>query len=382
MQTPGAGPGAVSLGVEVGYDDNVFRMDHGPLRRQGSPVSSAAFRWDRIVGAGMTLRYGFEAVRFSADAATENHVRHTSALSGSGRRGGLAWEFSSQTIAVNGDDRSPVFGLSRSCFAISPPRERRDQWQNRSAARCRQNLGAAFVQGVATFAGYDLRTSPQVVAGVDNYVDRADTAGGIEVGRVLSNGLSVAAGIRAGQQFQDRDGGRKSDRSNHYRRLLLSFDGPLAGRFRIVGAVGPARHTYAINSTGPARIDRWYADLGLNVSLTARDTLHVSTKRAQGVASTGNVSSQDLASTVQWRHRFSAVWAASVAAKVAGGIYDGAMRDDEQTVGAGTVTWRTKHGPEVNLTCGGEVSRDCSLRPDPARDYQRRHASLATNWTF
>ncbi len=373
--------GRITLAAEESWDGNVFRMAQGPLRNVESRVTTGTVRWEGAM-RGVALTYGLEAVGYSGVAATENHVRQTFGGAGHGAWWAADWDWNAQWLVVDGADVSPRFGGGRNCFAITAPRERRDQTQIRTALAGTWRWGREFVRVVGGLTDYDLRTDRQAGPGVDNYVDRSDRVGGVDGGWRSGQGNAFFIGYRWGGQRQDRDGGKLSDRTNRYERVLVGCDGRVVEKLRLTVQLGPERHRYRADSVGPGEIERLWVDASATWQVAKGATLQGGTKRLQAVASTGTVSSQDITHFVQGRMQLAARWSATLGVRRSTGIYDGAVRDDELLSGTCAVAWRPRTGGEFTLTYLNEAGRDRTGVKDATREFHRAVVGLEAGWEF
>jgi hypothetical protein len=374
-------PVTSALGLELAYDTSVFRVKEGPLADRAAWVATATARVEVKARGGARLRYALEQAEF-VGASSEEHARHAATLAWQGALGSANWDVTSTAMWVDGAVESPRFGAGRNCFAISLARERRAQWQYRSAARWTYRRDAGFVRLVGAFTGYDMRTRAQTAPGTDNYVDRHDVAGGLDVGRELGTGVSIALGYRRGYQEQDRDGGRLSDRSNDYHRLPVLIEGKLGPSVKVTLQAGPEWHRYAGDSVGPRSIARWYVDGSVVAAVGAADEVTLTRKQVQTLASTGGVSTQDISTGLAWRHRFDPRWSMTLGWKLQNGIYDGSIRDDVLRTAHAGVDWTPRRGLEIGVHLNVEAGRDRSVLRAADREFSRTVLGVRGAWAF
>ncbi|MDD3178963.1 MAG: hypothetical protein PHQ04_01285 [Opitutaceae bacterium] len=383
--TGGAEPAAQALKVAVGfeqaYDTDVFRMDQGPLGDRGSAVTTLSAQVSGTLPCGIAASYAPMAAWYWSDSSEDN-MRHVGTFSGKGEVAAANWEASTQTTYVDGSRQAPAFGLGHSCFTIAQGRERREQWQNRSSLAVRVDGPVGFVRAAGAFAGYDLRTVQSAAAGYDNYVDRYDIQGGVDAGCAGKGRPTFWLGYRHGYQFQDRDGGRPSDRSNHYDRLVFGVEGQLAPWLKIAVQAGPDYHHYASGSAGHRYLTRLFADASATLRVAPGDTVQLTTKHFQWVSSTGFASYNDVSCQTVWKHDFSQSISVTIGGKALAGLYDGIVRKDWIYAGTAGVTWRADAQWEWVFGYMHEIGHDASALNDPNREWRRDLTSIGLTWKY
>lgn len=368
------------LGAGIEWDDNVYRMATGPLASRESLVSSVTAQITGWSTADISTSYTFEAFAYSG-ALPENHQRHMADLRHHGRTAQLAWEASSNVVWINGTRDGLGYFSGHNSYATTIARERREQWQNRTSVSVQTTGSRGFLRGVGQFVGYDLRTHAGTLPSCDNYVDRSDLHGGLDLGHPISGG-TVAIGYRRGRQFQDRDGGRTSDRSNDYHRIVLIIDWKRDELLRCTVVLGPEWHRYARDSTGPAKVDALFAETAVSWIFATRDTVAVSIRRSQTLASTGGTSYRDTAVSTTWRRKLSRQWSISAGARALGARYDGVVRNDWLLTGSLGLTRGIREHAELGLTCTRELGRDLSGLDDRSREFTRNVLNVQGSWHF
>lgn len=377
----------ISLTGSVGYDDSVYAIDAGPLAHAESGFAIASARLATAFGPGVSLAYVPSATTYF-DEALENHVKHL--LSGAWKQsaGAFSWNAATEFAYVDGNDRGVDYGAGcGSAFSTAVPRERRDQWQNKSDLSLRHDSSLGFVRGVGRLQYWDMLTRP---VGTANYVDRHDLNGGLDLGRTLpKGGPEVYLGYRHGYQFQDRDANPASPRhsSNHYDRYLAGLDGQLGRAVKISAQAGWARHSYpgdAATYAGSAHEEDLFTDITLAWNVTSSDELQLKTCQSRTFSTTGTNSILLSSHQLAWNHRFSPRWSASLAGRLAEAEYAPAKRDDLAYTALASVTCNI----DPSWSCTLAASRDWGRDHDNTiagldktlREFDRAVVSLGLTW--
>ena len=379
---PSAAGGAVTAGVGVaaGYDSNVYRMDAGDLAKRGSWTLGLHPSVDWRPFEGLSLAYAGEA-SFFLDESGEDHARHTVTLryAEPGR-----FFFQSATTRVQGPRDAVEFVDGRNAWATTLVRERRDQWQNRTSAHATLRQGEWFARPSASLVYFDLDSRVRLgVPGYDNWINRYDLQGGVDLGRELETG-EVYIGWRRGRQHQGDQGARPTTRSNKYHRVFLGFSGNPVEALSLDVEAGPSFHRYDDPaSAGPSSIDAWYVNARARLRIGEQDTLSATASMNKAVASTGVLSSEMRAFTVEYSRTLIDGGRLRMHAAARGLIYDGSLvKDWMYPFGAGwTQEWTENLRTEIDLT--REEGRDRRDGPAVAsREFSRTVLSARLNYRF
>ncbi len=378
----------VSAVVLIGYDDNLYGIDTGRLSRVGSGFTNLSARIAARPAAGISLAYSPSVATFF-DEPREDHVKHLLSASGRGVWGdALSWSASTEALFVDGDDRGVNYGPGCGhAFSTALPRERRDQWQNRSDVALRHDAAFGFVRGVGRLQYWDMHTAPDAGA---NYVDRHDVSGGLDLGRSLREaGPEIYLGYRRGYQFQDRDASPSSPRhaSNHYDRTLAGFDGKLASALRLSAQTGWARHAYPgdpIVYAGSAHEEGLYTDATLVWTPTRDDEVQFKTSRCRTMSTTGVNSILLTTHQLSWRRALGERWSATVGARFIDAEYAPAKRDDVLYTATASLACKIDDSWSATLNASRDWGRDAHNDVTGAgallRDFDRHVVSVALTW--
>jgi len=155
---------------------------------------------------------------------------------------------------------------------------------------------------------YDLMTDQHKASvapfkGYQNYVDRSDLNGGLDVGFKFIPSLAATLGYRYGHQYQAAlpnsvdtlvVNGQQANASTDYQRVLVGLEGSPWKWLTVKMVVGPEFRKYG--SAAPVANDKtvnYYAEGTLTATLTPVQTLSLTCKHWQWVSSTGKLAYED-----------------------------------------------------------------------------------------
>ena len=312
----------LSGGFKESYDDNVLLVaDRTPgLAAKSSWVTTLSpkvgFNFAPLLGdqntlSALTLAYTPD-FNFYHEAPSENYDAHKIANAIKGKTGELSFSVDNVFLYNDGNEVAPIYALSpasandknRSAYATAVPRERRKQIQERNTIVLQYDLHDFFIRPTASLLDYDLMTdwhkSAAAYTGYQNYVDRSDVNGGLDVGYYLFKNLAVTVGYRYGHQIQQAlpasvdtlaaINGQPPHATADYQRLLFGLEGkPLdwlavkllgSPEFRVYNSAAPVADDNSIN---------YYGEASIIANITAKHTLAFTYKHCQWVSSTGKL---------------------------------------------------------------------------------------------
>jgi len=310
----------LSLGVKESYDDNLLLVagEVPGLQPKGSWITTVSpkvgFDLVPILSHQTTLQtFGFAYSPDFAiyhDASSESYDAHRFNNTIKGKAGDFSFSLDNALLFNDGSSVAPTYAVdqsatalnqadkNRSCYATGAPRERRKQIQDRATVLLQYDIGRFFFRPSASLLFYDLmtdwhNTTAAPYKGYQNYTDRADVNGGVDLGYKVTSNLGITLGFRQGHQYQQAyastvDATYQS--SSDYQRLLLGLEGKpwkwlnvkIAGGpdFRAYNATAPVDHLHSIT---------YYGEALLTATLSANQTLTFAYKQWQWVSSTGKV---------------------------------------------------------------------------------------------
>jgi Uncharacterized protein conserved in bacteria (DUF2320). len=374
----------VTLGTSMGFDSNVYLAAFGRLANRESMVSTVSARFDARFDSGVALAYAATATEFWSER-DENNIRQTLGAFWIRTLDALAWSTSTEFALVAGDDRGVDYGIGiGSAFSTAAPRERRDQWQNKTDLSLRHDSDLGFVRAIGNLRFWDMRTRP--VASCD-YVDRYDVQGGLDVGRALGrSGLETYFGYRRGRQFQDNDFSPSTidHATNRYDRYLVGVDGSPAKSLKLDAQVGWAKHGYTPDYAGSAHEEGLFSDATVTWIVTPDDELQLKTGRSRTVATTGRNSILSTVHHVSWKHVFGPKWSTTLTGRVIEAEYAPFPRDDFHYAAGVSLTWNATQALRGTLSLSQDWGRNhlnnLSGLAEARREFDRTAVSVDVSW--
>lgn len=401
----------LSVSVKESHDDNVYLAGVGAMRNHSSWLTTVTPKFDfnfaPLLGTNQfpTLAFGY-APEITAyhRAPAESCTAHRLGNTVKGRAGALSFALENGFTFVDGSEVGPAYPDGRSCYATSGVRERREQLQDRAKITLQYDADQWFVRPTAALLYYDLMTAlkdpslPTTPTGYDNYADRYDVNGGVDLGWRLHPHLAATVGYRYGHQSEQQYSfdplhlGSSSD----YQRVLLGLEGNPWSWLTVALQAGPDFRSYAPNTathttpvSNPHRVT-YYGEAALAAKISAGDTVTFKFKQWQWLSSTGKVpyfdGSYDLAYNRKCTEKLSVnLGGRLLTADYTSGNLVTCKRDDWQyTVSAGasyalTAHFSTAVAYAVDL---GRNNQD-GLTANPAtREYDRHLVSLGVQYRF
>lgn len=324
------------------FDSNIHLQDTQPLAANKAAAEAAGYdpvepnrsSWVTSILPKVGLEYKPVAafslsasyapdVSFYHEAAEEDYVAHRGLLSLGGRLSNTVWELINTATYIDGDTQGPVFARPGDVTALGgiPIRDRRAAVVFRNTFRLTQTVGDWFVRPIASSYIHDFRTELRYVPPADrsayvyeNYVDREEMIGGIDVGYRAFGKNYLVLGYRYGRQDQGRapngPAGKLIDSpfDSAYHRVLAGFEGAPADWIKISLLVGPdirefspaARRTYP--TFNPDEL-LCYLDTAITILPSSADTITLKATRYEQPAFSSFSMYEDIKNEFAWRHR-------------------------------------------------------------------------------
>jgi opacity protein-like surface antigen len=323
----------LSAGVKEGYDDNVLLVSGDGMKPQSSWISTLSpklgFNFAPLLGDQQTLQtlsltYAPE-LAFYHEAPSENYTANrinnvikakagdltfgldNAFLDNDGSRDAPTYAFSQSTPASNQNDKF------RNFYAAAVPRERRDQIQDRATTLWQYDWNNCFVRPTAalTFYGLDTylhNTGAVPYKGYQDYVNRYDANGGMDLGYKVTPDLAVTLGYRYGSQHQQQFAPAISSdshfSSSDYQRVLLGLEGKPWNWLKVKLAGGPDFRDY--NPDAPVNdphMTTYYGEAAVTATISEDQSVTFNYKQWQFVSAYGFVPYFDTtyALTYHWK---------------------------------------------------------------------------------
>jgi opacity protein-like surface antigen len=417
----------LALGVRESYDDNLLLVSGNGMAPQSSWVTTVSpkvgFNFAPLLGDQKTLQtlsliYSPD-FNIYHDAPSQSYNAHKIGDTIKGQAGDFSFSLDNAFLYNDGDHQAPIYALNqlsgasanqfdqfRNNFAHAVARERLAQTQDRATVLLQYDWDKFFVRPVASLLDYNLMTdwhntkySPWM--GYQNYVDRYDVNGGMDVGYKLIPGLAATLGYRYGSQYQQQFPTAITSDSHYsssdYQRVLLGLEGKPWNWLEVKLAGGPDFRNYnsmaPVNDRNPVK---YYGEAVLTATLTPSQTVTFNYKQWQWVASTGKVPEYDSTYALTYHWSATKQLGLNLGGKVleadftGGNDYAGtapSRRDDlEYEVSAG-VTYAFNSHLSANLAYTYDLG-DNALNNLPAslgpsyRDFEHQVVSLGLQFKF
>jgi len=310
----------LTLGVKESYDDNLLGVSGDGLKPQASWITTVSpkigFNFAPLLGKKtalqtLSLTYAPD-FNIYEDASSQNYDAHKIGNSIKGKTGDFSFSLDNAFLDNDGNHQAPIYALNqlggaaanqfdkyRNNYAHGMARERLAQIQDRATALLQYDWNKLFIRPTASLLYYDLQsdwhnTGAAPWKGYQNYVDRSDVNGGVDLGYKFTTKLAATLGYRYGSQYQqqfqtaiDADGHFSS---SDYQRVLLGLEGKPWNWLNVKLAGGPDFRNY--NSMAPVNDFhpiKYYGEAVLTATLTPSQTVTFNYKQWQWVSSSGKV---------------------------------------------------------------------------------------------
>lgn len=306
--------------VSERFDSNLMLQNDGPLSRLQSWVTSiqpvVGLEWSPPHAATLKLSVQYAPdYTFFHDRDQESYLRHTGLLRLSLKEG--SWATSAQVRAqfTDGSTEGPIWSTPDhpgSTPALGGPevryRRRNFYWQ--SPLEARYDLPRAYLRGVFEARLWDIMTDFKLLPGASyqNYMDRTDVNGGVDLGAKPGRGWEMAVGYRFGHQDQQRlPAGLPFTYQNDYHRVLGVLNAHPVRWLRFGGELGPSFHQFNPASLPPgARASETllYFQANATLTLSSNTTFKAAAYQHLLPSTAGRANFQNIRATGTLEHRF------------------------------------------------------------------------------
>jgi len=328
------------LSFKEAYDSNVYIQDTLPLPahvaaaqangltpvqpQQGSFVSAVVPRFSvdcrPCTGFNLAAAYAPEIVYYHAEPS-EDYVAHRGTLNLTGKVGPGSYELLNTATYIGGSKEGPTFGRPGDIPAIGgiPLRDRRTAFVFRNGFKFTEPVGRFFIRPVAQAYVHDFLTDQRITPPADrtlyvyeNYLDRQDVNGGVDLGAELQKGFFAVLGYRYGKQDQfigpdcvKATNFVDSPYDSTYHRVLAGFEGSPWPWLKLAVMGGPDLRQWADGT--PAGFDRdellYYIDATVTLLPTKQDTIVLLNRRYEQPAFSSQSVYEDITYNLTWKHK-------------------------------------------------------------------------------
>ena len=416
----------LGLGAKESYDDNLLVVSGNGLPKKSSWITTISpkvgFNFAPLLGDPKTLQtlsftYAPDFNLFHDDPS-QDYNAHKIGDTIKGQIGDFSFLLDNAFLYNDGNHRAPIYALNqgaaasgqfdqfRSNFGQAVARERLAQTQDRSSIVLRYDWDKFFVRPTASLLDYNLltdwhNTSAAPWKGYQNYVDRYDVNGGVDLGYKLTSKLAATLDYRYGETYQQQFPSTiTSDyhySSSDYQRVLLGLEGKPWNWLDVKLAGGPDFRNF--NADAPV-VDhnpvKYYGEAVLTATLTPSQTLTFNYKQWQWVSSTGRVPELDSSYILNYHWNATKQLGLDLGGKVLEAKYEGndylgatqpSRRDDlEYEVSAGVSYAFNSHfsanlAYTYDLGDNGQANLPASLGPN-YREFEHQVVSLGLQFKF
>ncbi len=415
----------VDVTLKETYDDNVYIQDVAPLPANVAAAEAAGLTpvqpkqssfittvIPRLTGGykpggafNVLAGYAPEIAMYTS-AEEEDYIAHRVTLNFSGKIKDATWELLNTPTFVEGSTIGPTFGRPGDCPAIGgiPLRDRRKQFVLRDNFRTTVPLNKWFVRPVASYYYHDFLTGQRLNPAAtsteyfyENYIDRSDVNGGMDVGYNVGRSTFAVLGYRYGQQNQyvgpnpANTAFTDSPYDSSYNRVLFGVEGNPWSWLKLAALGGPDFRNWGPNTPAGFDTDRlvYWADVSATVSPDKKDAFTLLYRNYEQPAFSSQSVYRDITYGAIWKHKFNDHWAASAGFQLyIGNWLPPVYRDDWiYTPSAGLAYTYNQHlSAELNwsydLTENKIPTSDPGATYADGREYSRNLVSVAMKWTF
>ncbi len=398
------------ISLKETYDSNVYLQDvePGPANvaaakaagldvaetKKGSFVTSitpkVGLDYQPCTAFGLAASYAPE-VAFYHSASSEDYVAHRVALNLSGKIEETKWELLNSFTAIDGSDLGLTYARPSDVPAIGgiPVRNRRDASVFLNSFRVTQPIGKFFLRPIATayihdFGTKQLANTPGSGYAYENYIDRQNLNGGLDLGIPLGDKTHLILGYRYGQQDQFNYLGADSPYDRSYHRLLVGVEGSPVKWVKLALLGGPDISDY--DSGTPSNFDDgetvYYIDSSITFLPTSQDSIRLSNVRYQQPAFASVSVYEDITYSVTWKHKFDDQWSANAGFQAYIGDWQApAVREDWIYTPSVGVTY--VHDKHLAADLGYSYDWvDSKVANTPGREFTRHLVWLSAKYTF
>ena len=322
------------LTLKETFDSNVYIQDEKPTPANVAAAKAAGFDpveaqkgsavtailpkvgldYKPCRGFNVSLGYAPEIV-FYHSASSEDYVAHRGTLGLSGQWEKVTWELLNTAVYIDGNEVGPTFARPGDVPAIGgiPLRDRREAFVFRNGFKVTVPVGDFFIRPVASFYAHDFKTR-QFASGsgysYENYIDRQDVNGGVDLGYKVAEKTSLIAGYRYGSQEQFKLFGVDSPYDSSYHRILAGIEGSPAKWLKLAVLGGPDLRDFRRDT--PVGFDRhemlYWIDASVTLLPTAEDSITLLNRRYEQPAFSSFSMYEDITYSVTWKHKFNDHW--------------------------------------------------------------------------
>ncbi|MFO1512976.1 MAG: hypothetical protein U1F83_08720 [Verrucomicrobiota bacterium] len=396
--------------VKEGYDSNVYLQNQTPnLTLVPNAVQPFKDTFFSTITPGLFLDYKpceefnfaasyAPAISFYYSTPSENNIANRILGNLSGQLAGATWELNNNLNLITGQNEglyyggTPYVGGNAPAMGGIPARDRRDATVYRGLYRATWTLGKFFVRPVGTAYVHDFHTvqkdnrAGQPDFGYENYVDRNEFGGGLDVGFEVVKNLRAFILYRYGSEGEGHHGGESLPLRHGHNRPGGGFEGQPFSWLKLAIALGDDIHR-STSVTAPG-FERNYSKLWSDTTITFLPTKQDSivfrfTRNTQPAFSSPSVY-DDTAYDLLGRHRFNDHWSVGAGMRwYNGDWFYPVLRNDWLYTASASLAYSYSAHFTAELAYSYDWT-DCNYPPldTSGREYTRNLVSLGLKYAF
>lgn len=325
----------VSLTLKEMLDNNVYLQSVTPIADEDSLVSiivpaiTADFTRSPMLKG--TASYNAD-INIYHSASSETFARHTGALRLAGAEGDWSYAFRGGIIVVDGNKYGPTYTGPGGAPAIGGPERqaRRAQEVYTTSTAVTYSAGNFIVRPLFTSRNQDFRTHRIARAGYQNFANRGEYVGGLDVGFKHSPTLTSFLSYRAGRQYHQNILGVNNNFSNTLSRILAGVEGTIAPWAKAELLFGSDYREFTRSAVGLSdrTKTKFYSNSTLTLTPTKEDTVTLSYVRFLQPAFGGRNAYEDITADAQYRRTLSPKVTAGIGYRYYAGFFELGNRHD------------------------------------------------------
>ncbi|MCX5883011.1 MAG: hypothetical protein NTU74_14765, partial [Deltaproteobacteria bacterium] len=306
----------LSLELKESYDDNLLGVSGNGMPKSYSWVTTitpkigldlAPLINNQHVLQALTLNYE-PAFAMYSQASDENNIAHRILNKIKAKSENISFSLDNSFVYIDGSSVAPIYPSPdnvRSSYAHAFPRERRNQYQDRTKIDFQLDWDPFFVRPTGSLQFWDMLTDQRATPGYQNWVDRYEINGGVDLGRRISSQLAIFLGYRYGHQYQDTVINSNYSSTNNFHRALIGVEGKLFNWLTLSLLGGPDFREYEDSApVNDKNQVNYYGEASLTGEITKQDTVMVKYKGTRWISSTGQLPTFDSSFDLGYRHKF------------------------------------------------------------------------------
>lgn len=400
------------VSARVGYDSNIHLQDVEPSAASRIEAQAAGLEvLDPKVGSlvigiqpklsatvspcdefSLATSYAPDFNSYSEDSG-ENHITHRGTLNLKGHIDALTWELPNTFIFIDGNRMAPVYGRPGDVPAIGgiPVRDRHEAFIFKNSFKLTYRTGNFLIRPVATAYLHDFRTE-QRRSGIsyiyENYIDRRELAGGLDLGYSVYPNTDLILGYRFGSQEQYKLLGVDSPYDNNFHRILFGIEGTPWPWLKLGVLLGPDIrdfHDPRLAAAVPA-FDQdellLFIDTTMTILPSTSDSITFFVRQYEQPAFGGPSVYEDTTYDISWRHVFHPRFNGRLGFRAYAGDWQGPVnREDWIFTPSAGITWKPHENISTDLSYSYDWA-DSRIPNTDGREFTRHLVTLGAAYTF